>query len=106
MNLAASWISEDIENTWKIHGVQAAAGFETSTRPWALNVVEEKDVRFFWCTLIERSAALPLNRTGIAGACSSSSFGFSIAEKKKQLIYKLDQTPKLPPVIGYLSTNF
>jgi hypothetical protein len=60
---------------------------------------------FFWCTWIERSAALPLNRTGIAG-CSSSSFGFSIAEKKKQLKYKLDQTPKLPPVIGCLSTTF
>lgn len=105
MNVAASWISEDIENTWKIHGVQAAAGFETSTRTWAWNVVEEKDVRFIWCTWIERSAALPLNRTGIAAACSSSSFGFSIAEKKKTVDLQARPNPKAPSC-NWVSLNY
>jgi hypothetical protein len=60
---------------------------------------------FFWCTWIERSAALPLNRTGIAAACSSSSFGFSIAEKKKTVDLQARPNPKAPSC-NWVSLNY
>lgn len=60
---------------------------------------------FFWCTWIERSAALPLNRTGIAAACSSSSFGFSIAEKKKTVDLQVRPNPKAPSC-NWVSLNY
>jgi len=105
MNLAASWISEDIENTWKIHGVQAAAGFETSTRTRALNVVEEKDVRFFLVYLDRTKCCSPLKPHWHCRSLLLLQFWFLHNRKRKNSWSTTRPNPKAPSC-NWVSLNY